>query len=113
MANKKIKKNKVNSSQHKQRKLSPIAKLICFIIIGISCYMLYLVGQEVLTTVQLKQQLADVQTKLDEVKAENEYLTEQKAKLEDPNYVESYARANYMLSKEGEQIFYLPEDDSK
>ena len=32
---------------------------------------------------------------------------------EDPDYVESYARANYNLSKQGEQIFYLPQNDNK
>ena len=44
---------------------------------------------------------------------ENEKLTSQKEKLQDPDYVESYARSNYNLSKQGEQIFYLPQDDNK
>ena len=38
----------------------------------------------------------------------DEYQAAIKAKLEDPEYVKSYARGTYMLSKEGEQIFYLP-----
>ena len=50
-----------------------------------------------------------MQAKLQEVKDENTYLTQQKEKLQDPDYVESYARGNYQLSKDGEQIFYLPE----
>ncbi|MBR0213930.1 MAG: septum formation initiator family protein, partial [Solobacterium sp.] len=36
-----------------------------------------------------------------------------RAKLEDPDYIQSYARGNYMLSKDGEQIFYLPEKENK
>ena len=35
------------------------------------------------------------------------------SKLEDPEYVKSYARGEYMLSKEGEQIFYLPSSADK
>lgn len=113
MATVKKTKQSSNKKKTKQRKLSPVAKLLCFVVIGFSCYLLYLVGQEFYTTIQLKQQLAEVQAKLDEVKEENEYLTEQKEKLQDPDYVESYARGNYMLSKDGEQIFYLPEDNNK
>ena len=44
---------------------------------------------------------------------ENTSLNEQKTKLLDPEYVKSYARANYMLTKEGEQIYYLPKDDEQ
>ncbi|MDD6428697.1 MAG: septum formation initiator family protein, partial [Lachnospiraceae bacterium] len=65
------------------------------------------------TTVRLRSQLSDAESKYAQVKAENEKLTDQKQKLQDPDYVESYARSNYNLSKQGEQIFYLPEDTSK
>ena len=44
---------------------------------------------------------------------ENTYLTNEKTKLQDPDYVQSYARGNYMLTKDGEQIFYLPENTDK
>ena len=40
-------------------------------------------------------------------------LVKEKEKLTNPDYVESYARSNYMMSKDGEQIFYLPEDENK
>ena len=42
---------------------------------------------------------------------ENERLVSEKEKLMDPDYVQSYARGNYMLTKDGEQIFYLPESN--
>lgn len=96
-----------------KRKLTPLMKLVCIFVIGISIYMLYEVGKEVTTTVQLQSQLSEAKAKLQEVQQENDYLTDQKAKLQDPDYVESYARGNYMLSKDGEQIFYLPEDSDK
>lgn len=97
----------------KRRKLTPFTKLLCLLLIGISVYFLYAVGKEIVTTVTLQRQLAQVQEKLQEVKDENKYLTDQKEKLQDPDYVENYARGNYQLSKDGDQIFYLPEDSSK
>ncbi|MDD6259108.1 MAG: septum formation initiator family protein [Erysipelotrichaceae bacterium] len=97
----------------KRRKLTPFTRLLCLLLIGISVYFLYAVGKEIVTTVTLQRQLAQVQEKLQEVKDENKYLTDQKEKLQDPDYVENYARGNYQLSKDGDQIFYLPEDSSK
>ena len=96
----------------KNRKLTPVTKLICVIMICISVYLLYLVGKEVKTTMELRRQLAEVEEKLEIVQQENERLNLEKEKLKDPDYVQSYARGNYMLSKDGEQIFYLPESNS-
>ena len=65
-----------------------------------------------MTTIELRRQLAEVEEKLEKVQAENERLNNEKEKLKDPDYVQSYARGNYMLSKDGEQIFYLPESNT-
>ena len=104
---KKVKKKK------KSRRLTPLTKLVCIALIVISCGLLYSVGKEVMTTIELRRQLAEVQEKLEMVQQENERLNSEKEKLQDPDYVQSYARGNYMLSKDGEQIFYLPENDNK
>jgi lysyl-tRNA synthetase class 2 len=48
-----------------------------------------------------------------ETTEEAKKLADEKEKLLDPDYVENYARGNHMLSKQGEQIFYLPSDDKK
>ena len=61
--------------------------------------------------IELKSDLADVQEQLQQVHDENTYLTSQRDKLQDPDYVQSYARGNYMLTKEGENIYYLPGKD--
>ncbi len=107
-----IKKKK--KKKKKQVNGLPIArKLIPLMLLPLSAYFIYVVVTEVSTTVRLHQQLAEVQAKLQEVKDENTYLTQQKEKLQDPDYVESYARGNYQLSKDGEQIFYLPENTDK
>lgn len=102
-------------AKKKRRKLTPLMKLLCVLGICLASYLVYSAGTEVMTMLSLRKQLADVQAKLQEVQEENTYLTDKKAKLQDPDYVESYARGNYLLSKEGEQIFYLPEksDDNQ
>ncbi|MCI6515470.1 MAG: septum formation initiator family protein [Bulleidia sp.] len=97
----------------KKRKLTPFTKFICVAMILASGFMLFAVVQEGMTTLQLQQQLSEVQSKLQEVQDENRYLTNEKEKLQDPDYVETYARGKYQLSKDGEQIFYLPENTEK
>ena len=103
----------VTVKRKKKRKLTPVVKLLCIVMIGISLFFLFSFGREVMTTLRLRKNLAEVREKLQIVEDENTYLTDQKAKLQDPDYVESYARGNFMLSKDGEQIFYLPEKTDK
>ena len=67
--------------------------------------------EELQNTFQLSQSLKEVQAELLILEQENTLLEEQKTKLLDPEYVKSYARANYMLTKDGEQIYYLPQED--
>ena len=106
-------KSTTKSTKKKQkRKMTPFMRLLCYIMIVVSCIMLYQVFREIYTTVELKQEISEAEIKYQEVLDENAYLTAEQAKLQDPNYVQSYARGNYMLSKDGEQIFYLPEKDN-
>ena len=95
----------------KKKQLTPVVKLICFVIIGLSFYLIYLSFNEFVTMIELKSDLVDVQEQLQQVQDENTYLTSQRDKLQDPDYVQSYARGNYMLTKEGENIYYLPGKD--
>lgn len=106
MTTKKEKKKKV-------KKNSWLKNVVALILLSVSAYLIFTVVSECMTTVKLHQELAEVQATLQEVKDENTYLTQQKEKLQDPDYVESYARGNYQLSKDGEQIFYLPEKTDK
>ncbi len=97
--------------QNKKRKIkSPIIKYISIAIIFVSLFMLSSVALELVETIELNKQLKLVEEKFKVIQKENEQLSSQKDKLEDENYVHSYARGNYMLSKEGEDIFYLPSD---
>ncbi|MDO4414961.1 MAG: septum formation initiator family protein [Erysipelotrichaceae bacterium] len=106
------KQTNTKKKKKKNRRLAPVTKLLCIIMIGVSAWLLYSVGREVMTTIELRRQLAEVEEKLEKVQIENERLNKEKEKLKDPDYVQSYARGNYILSKDGEQIFYLPESNS-
>lgn len=108
-----MEKEKTKNTVKKRTPKKPIIRLFSLIAIGFSAYLIYGVVNEIMTTIELKNQLAAIEQELAVIKEENAQLTSQKDKLEDPGYVQSYARGNYMLSKEGEQIFYLPgADDS-
>ena len=102
------------ATKHILRPKKAVRNGLNLILLGLSVFMLYTVGTEAYTTIRLKQQLNTAQSQLTGLETENATLTQQKEKLLDPDYVRSYARAAYMLSKEGEQIFYLPKaEESK
>lgn len=86
--------------------------LINIVMIGVfflATYLLFQVSVEIVATIQLRSQLNQVSEQLENIEKEYEYLVEQKEKLLDPEYVKNYARSGFMLSKEGEQIFFLPQ----
>ena len=56
----------------------------------------------------LQQQAQVVEEELELLRLENASLTSTKEKLEDPDYVQTYARGEYMFSKDDEKVFYLP-----
>ncbi|MBW9212514.1 MULTISPECIES: septum formation initiator family protein [Terrabacteria group] len=93
------------AKKSKKTRLKPLTKLF---LLGATVFMLIQVIRQVNMNLTLQSQLADAKEKLQKVKDENNRLNSEKEKLQDPDYVESYARSNYMLSKDGEQIFYIP-----
>ena len=94
------------------RKLTPFTKLLCFLLLAFSAFLIFEAAQELYKMFQYQQEVAEASEKYQEVLDENVYLTTEKEKLTDPDYVQSYARGNYMLSKDGERIFYLPEKEN-
>lgn len=96
----------------KKRKTKRLKSTLKLILIVAMAGMLFQVIQQIRTNLTLKSQLADAKKKLQEVKDQNSQLNSEKEKLQDPDYIQSYARSNYMLSKDGEQIFYLPKKDN-
>ena len=106
-------KNCIEENMAKKRKKKLNSKFVALIALGLAMAMLLAVGREIMTTLQLRKQMAEAKEKLAQMQEENELLVEEKTKLQDPDYVESYARSNYMFSKDGEQIFFLPDKTDK
>lgn len=86
-----------------------IINLFVLMVFVLSIFLLVQVSDEIVATFQLRERLELVNEKLAIIELENQYLGQQKEKLLDPEYIKNYARASFMLSKEGEQIFFLPQ----
>lgn len=67
-------------------------------------------GQVNTTFTQLKERTA-MRTTSKELDEQIEELQKEKRKLENGDYIEIYARGEYQITKEGEQIFILPRFD--
>ncbi len=97
-----------NKAKTKRRPKKIITKLISIVVVCVAIYLFIGVGKELYTTLSLKKQAEEVAEQLAILEAENATLIQRRDKLEDPNYVETYARGEYMFSKDDEKIFYLP-----
>jgi cell division protein DivIC len=100
-----------NEKKQRKKLRGVVLNFITFIIFGVSLVLLYQVSLQIVETVNMTARLSSVQEQMSILESENDFLTEQKDKLNDPEYVKNYARFGYMLSKEGEQIFYLPDKE--
>jgi cell division protein DivIC len=86
---------------------------IALVLFTLSGFMMVPVIQEVMTTIALKESLDEVNSKLSALTTENETLTLQRDKLLDTDYVISYARGIYMLSKDTEKVYYFKDNTVK
>ena len=71
---------------------------------------------QLLDNIKLKKQAELVEQELAALEDENASLVSTRNKLEDPDYVATYARGEYMFSMGDEKVFYLlgdTEDEEK
>lgn len=87
------------------------AYLLSLILLLASVVLIFDIVKGQLETATLRTSLKEVQAQLQELQEENNLLIQQKDKLNDPEYIKNYARGQYMLSQENEQIFRLPGSD--
>lgn len=66
---------------------------------------------EILTTIELNNTLTEVRAQLSALEEENQSLQEQVSQLSDEDYIISYARGVYMLSKDGEKIYSIVDNE--
>lgn len=94
----------------KKKTKTIVSKLISIALIVAAIAIFTSVLQNVITMFSLQQQAKMVEAELEALKDENASLISTKEKLEDPDYVQTYARGEYMFSKGDEKVFYLPGD---
>ena len=92
----------------KKKKNKTFTKIVSILLIGLAIVMLVDVFKRVYSVFALQKQAEIVEKQLQAIKDENASLISTKEKLEDPDYVQTYARGEYMFSKGDEKVFYLP-----
>ncbi|MBQ1307947.1 MAG: septum formation initiator family protein [Erysipelotrichaceae bacterium] len=97
--------------KRKKKKQSIVSKLISIVLILAAIVVLSNVLKKIYNMFVLQQQAKLVEAELERLKEENATLTSTKEKLEDPEYIQTYARGEYMFSKGDEKVFYLPSED--
>ncbi|MBQ6493082.1 MAG: septum formation initiator family protein [Erysipelotrichaceae bacterium] len=94
----------------KKKTRSIVSKLVSITLIVAAIAILVGVLQKIVNMFTLQQQAKLVAAELEALRDENASLISTKEKLEDPDYVQTYARGEYMFSKGDEKVFYLPGD---
>ncbi|EAC8501156.1 septum formation initiator family protein [Listeria monocytogenes] len=84
---------------------------IIFVVVGGLLTVTY--TKQALTLKEKKAKQVQVDKKMVAMKDEEEALNEQIKKLHNDDYIAKLARSEYYLSKDGEIIFNIPEENSK
>ena len=92
----------------KKKNNSLVSKLVSIVLIVMTIFVLSKVLKKIYTMFSLQQQAKMVEQELEALRDENASLIATKEKLEDPEYIQTYARGEYMFSKGDEKVFYLP-----
>jgi len=92
----------------KKKTKAIVSKLISIALIVAAIAIFTSVLQNIIQMFSLQQQAKMVEAELEALRDENASLISTKEKLEDPDYVQTYARGEYMFSKGDEKVFYLP-----
>ena len=106
MSNKQVVNKSVKKKKSKTTKT--LTKIIAIVVIAAALVIFVNVGKQVYNMITLQRQAAVVEEQLKALEEENATLISTRDKLNDPNYVETYARGEYMFSKGDEKVFYLP-----
>ena len=93
-----------------KKKNKTVSKIVSIVFIVFAILLLVDVFKRVYNMFTLQKQAEIVEQQLEAIKDENASLISTKEKLEDPDYVQTYARGEYMFSKGDEKVFYLPGD---
>lgn len=95
-----------------KKKRHPIRTFFSLAAILASCFLIWMAGSDFINTMNLRKEISDSKASISTLQTQEEQLTDEKQKLNDPTYVQRYARGKYMVSKPGEQVFKLPSKDA-
>lgn len=104
--------NKLTKATARKRKKHPLRTFFSLLAIFIACFLIYMAGDDLITTFRLKQEISNNEELIGSLEEQKSSLSQEKTNLEDPDYVKRYARGKYMVSKPGEQVFKLPSRNS-
>lgn len=86
---------------------------VSVILVALSAYFIMNIIHSQMETRRLKGILEARTETLSSLSREQQELQKQKEKLSDTEYIKDYARGNFMLSEENEQIFILPSEPNQ
>ncbi len=82
--------------------------LITVLMLGAIGYFVWEISKEVETTFSLISNINDAKKELAELQQEEAYLTQQKERLMDEDYLRVWARGEFLILEEGEELYKLP-----
>lgn len=94
-----------------KKKKSLVNIILASVLAIVATFLLYSSISTIYSRVTLTRQAKIVKEELAKLQEENENLSSIRTKLEDENYVVTYARGEYMFSKGDEKLFKLPSKD--
>ncbi|WP_257351306.1 FtsB family cell division protein [Pseudalkalibacillus decolorationis] len=108
-----VKEEKLKQQRASRRKKGLIRRLTVFgvFIVIISTVMISTITSQATVIAEKRDEQQKAEQKLQQVKKEKTQLKEEVNRLQDPEYIGEVARRDYNMSKRGETIFKVPEED--
>lgn len=103
-----VKKTTYRRPTTRKVRVKVLSIVLCVVMLAASGYFLWQIFGQAKTTFSLLSDITSAKQQLSDLNTENESLTSQIEKLQNSDYVQSYARSKYLITKQGEQIFQLP-----
>lgn len=94
--------------EKKKKKRHPLKTLFSLLIIFVSCFLIWIASADLFMTMKLKKEISSSEEMITNLENQQKSLANEKSNLENPEYVQRFARGKYMVSKPGEQVFKLP-----
>ena len=105
-------KNAKKKSGNKKKQYHPMKKFFSVFLVMVGCSFTYMSAKEIITTMQLQQEIKQTEAEIEALKTQEAKLEEQKQKFSDEEYVKRYARGKFLLSKDGETLYKLNDQES-